>query len=465
MARKQTVLTNMLLISLILLLSVLSVSPSVAVNTTLRSPSYDTVINPYATSGETITYVVSGINFDLGGLLTAMSPSEEDVTFSVTGDYIGSEIKVKVLRADEKHYQIAAGAVLGNDITFTATGTGTEEIPPSLRTITIPAGAAVPIPIGLPGMFFALGSLLGGEYVPDILSTRGSYYFDYNVMDGMPLFLKQGEWPTHVTNFTNFANKLSEGTEGSITGIVTDSASTFGFAVSGQDPDHSYNHLDVTFSWDKTECLLDTIDAEVHMDINDDTMVSSWEEFSLSIERQSRLLKPPEVQIGDYFSYGTGDIELSVTGTGDLWEQIKTMHPEDYPDWDSFYADIQANITQAENTEIMAFDVTGVDGCYIQTDVSFYNPDTGMLESMETLFEEPPPFPVGFDTYYRIPIFNVTGIDILAYNELLELPEIDGNYETTVFGSLAGTNTAVEDLFFIEGDWDSSWSNNISVIP
>ncbi|MFX0206369.1 MAG: hypothetical protein ACFFDT_10305, partial [Candidatus Hodarchaeota archaeon] len=476
MTRKSIVLSSTLFLSLFLFISILASAPNAEIkaktpeNSTVNRipPIYPTIYNPYATPGETITYVVSDLTFDMNSILAEMIPPDSGITTAtVTGDFLNSEIKIKTLRADAEHYQIAAQAVLGQDITISVSGELPPEMPPTLAEGTIPAGTAIPIPISLPGMFFSLGSLIGGEYFPDLLSARGSYYFDRTVMDGMPLFLAENDWATHTFLFNDFGELLYNGTDGSVTGVAYDDGTTFTFEFSGYNPDNpNLNNGTIYFNWNMTDCLLDSIDVDMYQDINNDSMISSWEHFEVMIERTGRELRPPEVALGDTFTYGTGPVTVSLSGEGDLWDHLtEKMTPENYADWATFYADLQSFITSYSNQELFRFDVVGVDGCYIQTDMWMYNDSTDLLEPVVDM-----PFPVGWDAYHRLPVFNVTGATILDYLEIYQLPgyekdngtraiQENGDYEGPNMGGLyrdvefAYISTGLDvDLLFVD-EW------------
>jgi len=268
--------------------------------------------------------------------LTSFSLSDEfDIPNVTLPDFAGNSLFVKVMNVEEDYYfgiddtgtliHYAMGLMFNEDEIFTL-GEG------ALATnIIIPEGAATPAIVmnGLPHF-------------------NGTYGY------GPTQFFLNDDWADHQLHLE-----------------------AIGFTVTSDDNVFEATQGDaegeITASWRKSDGVL-----TYYLIDNYDMGVANYTGITIELQYDSMENNPLAVSVADNIGFAADILDVSITGTGDLWSAINQTEMD---------AQI-SQITAFEGKTLMKFVVTEIQGCYYLCDMYYYDPvtDALVLSPDQTMF-------------------------------------------------------------------------------
>ena len=299
--------------------------------------------------GDTFTYTISTWDVPWEDLI----PPEE-VPFDLANfvfDLSGSTLGVKVMDTYANgYYMLDFYVVLGKTIVIPLP----DDVDP---TVTDVFGTELTFDKGL-GLGF--GSFPGSDMTELIAETEDTF--------GLPFYINPTEWNTYET-------KLGKIDDPDVTVNVTNvEGSDFEISISGT----TSEGVDIVFSvaWFRdgdNAGVFKSISGTVDGDINNDG-TSNHLEIALTFDKKVQNTLPVEIINKDdmIFSLTTAEMTHSVTG-------FSTSLNDQIDDGLVYAADM---VTDLEGLNVLKFDIQQVTGCYYDTRIEIYNPDTELLEEV-----------------------------------------------------------------------------------
>lgn len=330
-------------------LRILSVVVSILMMSTIFFLSVDATTPTNIVPGDTFIYTVSTWDVPWKELI----PPEEapfdlaDFVFDLSGSTLG----VKVMDTySTGYYMLDFYVVLGKTIEIPLP----DDADPTIIDIF---GTSLTFEEGIG---IGLGSLPGSDMTELIAGTEDT--------SGLPFYLNPTEWSTYETDLVDIDDPDVTVT---VTNVV---GSDFEVSISGTTEDGVDIAISAAWFRDGANAgVFKSISGTVDGDVTGDS-VSNHLGIALTFDKKEQKVLPLEILTLDdmVLSFTTAEFTHSVTG-------FSTTVNDQIDDALIYAADI---VTDLDGMPIIKFDVVDVTGCYYNTIIEVYNPETEVMEQV-----------------------------------------------------------------------------------
>jgi hypothetical protein len=320
-------------------LPVLSVVALILMLSTIFFLSVDATTPVNIDPGDTFLYTVDTWDVPWEELIP---PTE--VPFDLANfvcDLSGSTVGVKIMDTYANgDYVLDFYLILGNKI----------EIPlPDDTSVILEKGAGM-----------GLGSFPGSDMLELIAGTRDEF--------GLPFYLNPGEWSAYQTEL-----EALESAETTVTITNTD-GSDFEFFISVQTGDGVDLLLSATWYREGEYAgVVKSISGSADGDLTGDG-VSNHIDFALTFDKREQRILPNAIRNLD-------DMVLSLT-TSEFAHSVSGFSTSTHDQIDDILVYSGDLVTDLEGLPFMKFDIEDVAGCYYNSRIELYNPETEFMEEL-----------------------------------------------------------------------------------
>ncbi|MHA1977559.1 MAG: hypothetical protein ACW98I_11700 [Candidatus Hodarchaeales archaeon] len=327
-------------------LRVLSVVATLLMMSSFLFLSVEATLPANVTPGDTFIYTVSTWDVPWEELIPAAEAPFDlaDFVFDLSGSTLG--VKVMDTHANG-YYMLDLYVILGNTIVIPLP----DDTDPQIIDIF---GTSFNLD---EGVGIGLGSLPGSDMTELIAGTEDS--------GAVPFYLNPASWDTYQTELEALGSADATVTVTNVDG------SDFTFAISGTADGVA---MEITVAWFRdgdNAGVFKSISGTVDGDVTGDG-VSNHLGIALSFDKKEVNVLPQEIRSMEsmILSFSTAEFTHSVTG-------FSTALHDEIDDGLVYFADI---VTDLNGQPVIQFDVQEVVGCYYNTRIEVYNPDTAVME-------------------------------------------------------------------------------------
>ncbi len=276
----------------------------------------------------TVTDMVSPLNeYFNAGFFPIGDPTLQAVSVALDGDFIDSELFVKIVNDQGTLIDWQAALMVGKNVTISWLIDETLLPPEALSIVDIFPDSLTLVEGTAPPPFPVVKS-----------TTDFSEFFSYSDLvkdygyDGLPFFLPGIFYLDNVsaanefwTNEMDLSKMLPVGTDPTTGEYMTVDTVTsfeshefnlsFSFAAGNENSGIEYGNASAMFTWDNTSGYLDYFSAEAYGDIDEDGTLEASEQFLIELQFDAAVQDDLPISVGDKGEY-LMDVEISVLASG-----------------------------------------------------------------------------------------------------------------------------------------------------